>query len=106
LGLNVLALLAALADPKQLSIWAPLAGAILSYACAVTWLYEKPKPGRLLLFVIAAVALVGACFVQQLPDVSNFAADESTVAKPVSFFESETFVCTIWKTNVFTSGLL
>jgi hypothetical protein len=106
LGLNVLALLAAFADPKQLSIWAPLVGAALSYACAVTWLYEKAKPGQFLLFVIAAVALVGACFAQQLPDVSSFSTGESTVAKPIAFFESETAACAIWKTNVFTSGLL
>jgi hypothetical protein len=106
LGLNVLALLAAFADQKQLSIWSPLAGAVLSYACAATWLYEKAKPGRLLLFVIAAIALVGACFVQQLPDVGGFSVDESTVSKPVSFFESERVGCAIWKANVFTSGLL
>jgi hypothetical protein len=108
LGLNVLALLAAFADPKQLSIWAPLAGAVLSYACAVTWLYEKAKPGRALLILIAAAGLIGACVAQQLPGIAidgNFAS-ESTASKPVPAAAAEAVTCAIWKTNVFTSGLL
>jgi hypothetical protein len=106
LGLNVLALLAAFADPKQLSIWAPLAGAVLSYACAVTWLYEKVKPGRALLILIAAAGLIGACFAQQLPGTitQELVTEQSTAL--VSIVSSEAVTCTIWKTNVFTSGLL
>ena len=108
LGLNVLALLAAFADQKQLSIWSPLAGVVLSYACAVTWLYEKAKPGRALLILIAVAALAGACIAQQLPEPPTGQAimSESTAVRPVAAAASEAVTCTIWKVNIFTSGLL
>jgi hypothetical protein len=105
LGLNVLALLAAIADPKQLSLWPPLAGAMLSYACAVTWLYEKPQPGRALLFIVALTALVGACLALQLPGTVS----ETTAGQPFqsSAIELRTpAIQAFWYGNVFTSGLL
>lgn len=59
LGLNVLATLAALADRKELLLWPPLVVALLSYVCAAVWLYEKPSAGKLMLWSIAAVSLIG-----------------------------------------------
>ena len=46
LGLNVLATLAAVANRGQLLLWPPLAAAVLSYACAAVWLYEKIDAGK------------------------------------------------------------
>jgi hypothetical protein len=60
LGLNVLATLAAIASKGQLSIWPPFVGAIVSYLCSAVWLYEKPRWGIGLLFVVAVVSLIGA----------------------------------------------
>src|SRR5260221_12940446 len=60
LGLNVLALLVALAAPDKFSLWPPLLGACLSYAGAVTWLYEKPRAGIALLAMVGITGLVGA----------------------------------------------
>jgi hypothetical protein len=60
LGLNVLAVLVALAAPEQFPLWPPLAGACLSYAGAVAWLYEKPRAGIAMLVLVAIVGLVGA----------------------------------------------
>jgi hypothetical protein len=60
LGMNVLAALVAWQAPEQFSIWPPLAGAVLSYAGAVAWLYEKPTVGRALLALVAIMGLLGA----------------------------------------------
>jgi hypothetical protein len=60
LGLNVLAALVAWQAPERFSVWPPLAGAILSYAGAVAWLYEKPRAGRVLLAAVAIAGLTGA----------------------------------------------
>ena len=43
-----------------LSLWPPIAAAVLCYVCAVTWLYEKSAAGRVLLVIIAALTLSGA----------------------------------------------
>jgi hypothetical protein len=59
LGLNVLATLVAFADRQQFPLWPPLTAAILSYLCAAVWLYEKPLAGKVLLFAVAAVSLIG-----------------------------------------------
>jgi hypothetical protein len=60
LGLNVLAALAAWADPSKLYLWPPIVAAVLAYLCCVAWLYEMPKIGRSLLWSVAVVSLVGA----------------------------------------------
>jgi hypothetical protein len=60
LGLNVLAVLVALAAPAQFRLWPPLAGALLSYAGAVAWLYERSRAGIALLALVAITALAGA----------------------------------------------
>ncbi|HZZ28962.1 MAG TPA: hypothetical protein VFE46_13255 [Pirellulales bacterium] len=61
LGLNVLAVLAALADQSQLLLAPPIVAAVASYLCAAAWLYEKPKLGTTLLVLILYFSFVGAC---------------------------------------------
>lgn len=60
LGLNVLAALVATSARDQFALWPPLTGAVLSYAGAVAWLYEKPRAGTTLLVLVTAIALAGA----------------------------------------------
>ncbi len=60
LGLNVLAVLAAVAEPAQFRLWPPLIAACLSYAGAVAWLYEKRQAGFAILLLLAITTLVGA----------------------------------------------
>lgn len=60
MGLATLATLVALAYPDEFVLWPPLTVAILSYVGSVVWLYERPRPGAMILLVIATVALVGA----------------------------------------------
>lgn len=64
LGCNVLAGLAAWRLHTGAWGWC-VAGAALSYAGAVCWLYEKPKAGRLALWLVAAVALAGSWAAQR-----------------------------------------
>jgi hypothetical protein len=60
LGLNVLGTLAARSAPDRFAFWPPVVGAVLSYAGAVAWLYEKAAFGRMTLWLVAAVDLVGS----------------------------------------------
>ena len=46
LGFDVLATLVALTAPDRFASWPPLAAAVLCYFGAVSWLYEKPAPGK------------------------------------------------------------
>lgn len=62
LGLCVLAALVALSAPEHFHYGLPLAGAILSYAGSVMWLYEKRTAGRVVLLLVAAATLAGATF--------------------------------------------
>jgi len=89
LGLNVLATLAAVADSTQLLLRPPLTAAILSYVCAAVWLYEKPHAGKALLWLVAAVSLLGA-----LP--TRLTANPS--------FEKSAII--LWDFDPLTSGLL
>ena len=73
LGMNVLAALVAWQAPEQFSIWPPLAGAALSYAGAVSWLYEKATVGQALLALVAITGLVGAWLAT--PVATSAAAD-------------------------------
>ena len=57
LGLNVLATLIAISASSQFPLWPPLVAAVLSYVGSVIWLYEKPKPGIAVLWMIAAISL-------------------------------------------------
>lgn len=60
LGLNVLAAAVAGSDPARFSLFWPLLAAALSYASAVLFLYERPRPGAAALWAISATALLGA----------------------------------------------
>ena len=60
MGLSTLAALVAWAHPEQFPLWPPLTVAILSYVGSVIWLYEKPKPGIAILWVVSTIAIVGA----------------------------------------------
>ncbi|HEV3025902.1 MAG TPA: hypothetical protein VGX76_25685, partial [Pirellulales bacterium] len=62
LGLNATVSLVVWAGPagQALSLWLPLALAAASYAAAVCWLYEKPRPGIALLALLAATTLAAA----------------------------------------------
>ena len=132
LGLNVLAVLAALAGSKHLSdsgavdwsiryetpavqspahllVWPPLLAAFLSYACAAVWLYEKPFAGRVLLFAVAAVSLLATWSCQPLPFFSELRA-------PTPWQNISVYVTTaaapldaslvLWRLSAVFSGLL
>ena len=60
LGLNVLAALVAVSAPAEFSLAPPLVAALLSYAGAVAWLYEKPRPGTIILWLVALATISGA----------------------------------------------
>jgi hypothetical protein len=86
LGLNVLAALVAIAAPEQFRLWPPLAGAVLSYLGAALWLYEKPKPGIVILVAISAVALAGAWLA--LPSTAS--ATEGSAAQALRWLDPPT----------------
>lgn len=67
LGLNVLAALVAVSVRGQFALWPPLVGSLLSYVGSVIWLYEKPRPGILSLWLIAGVSLLGGWLAMQVP---------------------------------------
>jgi hypothetical protein len=79
LGLNVLATLAALADRKNLWLWPPIAGIVCSYLCAAVWLYEIPRLGRLLLWCVSLVSLVGSCLDQTVQPASSVSTNPGSV---------------------------
>ena len=92
LGLNVLAALVAGADPARFSLWQPVTAAVISYAGAVAWLYEKPKAGMACLAGVAAASLIGALqSMEQLQDTGTEASNISAA---------------LWTLDVLTSGLL
>ncbi len=64
LGCNVLAGLTAWRLQTWAGAWC-VVGAVLSYAGAVCWLYEKQKAGRLALWLVAAAALAGSWAAQR-----------------------------------------
>ncbi|MCA9263976.1 MAG: hypothetical protein KDA60_09025 [Planctomycetales bacterium] len=47
-----------------------VAAAVLSYAGAVCWLYEAPRPGKIALLLVAVCGLLGAQSVQTSPNQS------------------------------------
>ena len=59
MGLSTLTALVALAKPESIPLWPAVTAAVLSYVGSVTWLYEKAKPGVLILYVVAGVGLTG-----------------------------------------------
>jgi hypothetical protein len=59
LGVNTLAALA-LAQLSALAMWLAIAAAALSYIGSVSWLYEAPRAGRAMLWLVAASSLAAA----------------------------------------------
>ena len=59
LGLASLAALVSFSAAPE-TLWYCVAAAIGSYLGAVYWLFEKPAPGKLMLFAVALAALLGA----------------------------------------------
>lgn len=74
LGLNVLAAAVAASDTERFSLAWPIAAAVLSYASAAAFLYERSQMGAKLLWVIAGVTLAGAWS-------ATAATGESTLAR-------------------------
>ncbi len=75
LGLNALAALALGSSPSALgSPWPAIVAAILSYAGAVAWLYERPRLGLGFLAAVAAMDLAAALLAAPV-------ATESTTAR-------------------------
>jgi hypothetical protein len=87
LGMNVLAALVAWTAPEQFSIWPPVAGAGISYAGAVAWLYEKPRIGRALLALVAICGLAGAWLA--MPPILSTTA-ESPIANALRWLDAPT----------------
>jgi hypothetical protein len=67
LGLNVLATMVAWTAPQRFSLWPPVAAAVLSYVGSVVWLYEKPRAGRVLLWLVSGVCITGAWSAMEWP---------------------------------------
>lgn len=84
LGLNVLATLIALSAPTQFALWPPLAASVLSYVGSVVWLYEKPRPGIVLLWILAIVSLVGGWLAMDLTRA------DSTLARVLTWLDVPT----------------
>ena len=59
MGLSALGLMVAF-KVDAFSIWPPLAATVLSYIGSVIWLYQKPRPGRVVLVLVAVCAIIGA----------------------------------------------
>ncbi len=78
LGLSVLATMVAFGAPDQFAIWPPLAAAVLSYVGSVAWLYEKPKVGIPVLWLVAACTLLGAW--TDMPPTSGDCAGATALA--------------------------
>jgi hypothetical protein len=100
LGLSVLATLAALGSGGQIPWWQPLAAAVLSYACAVGMLYEKPKLGTRLLALVFGISVANAVATQTVLGSNGI---------PTPLVESH--ICesakVLWYSNVVSSaGLL
>jgi hypothetical protein len=67
LGLGVLGSAVAWSQPERFALWPALTMAVLSYVGSVVWLYEKPAAGRVLLFLVAGMALVGSWIATDIP---------------------------------------
>ena len=59
MGLMTLASMVAFARPDVVPLALPATAAVLSYMASVVWLYEKPRAGVAMLYLIAAIALCG-----------------------------------------------
>ena len=100
LGLNVLASLATWMGFSQTSLplWPPLAAAILSYAGAVFWLYEAPRPGKAALVAIAAATLAGAWLAAAVPESASLESARLESALPAASI--------LWRLDPVAGGLV
>ena len=64
LGLATLAALALSQLAPAAAMWCSIAAATVSYVGAVCWLYESPRAGRLMLWLVAACSLASALLAQ------------------------------------------
>ncbi|MGD9724182.1 MAG: hypothetical protein AB7O59_23160 [Pirellulales bacterium] len=74
LGLTVLATLVAFGARDQFALAPPLAAATVSYVGSVAWLYEKPRAGVVLLWLVAGLTLWGAWADTQFDSAASPAA--------------------------------
>jgi hypothetical protein len=74
LGLGVLAATVSWIEGSGLPLWPAATVALLSYASAVIWLYEKPRPGIIALALVAAASLCGAWLVEGASDDERLSA--------------------------------
>jgi hypothetical protein len=82
LGLNALAALIAWNSPYP--AWPALAATVLSYTSAVVWLYEKPRPGKVALVLVAAASLLATWLAQSNVTSSAAAATILTRLDPLT----------------------
>ena len=99
LGLNVLAMLAALSSGGQLPWWQPLIAAVLCYACAIAMLYERTSLGVRILALVAALSLTDAIVTQTLSIAGG-------VPAPIVDSALSDGVKTLWGFNAVSSGML
>ncbi|MAT69003.1 MAG: hypothetical protein CMJ58_05710 [Planctomycetaceae bacterium] len=91
---------------------AAIVAAVASYAGAVCWLYESPRAGRALLFVVAVAALLAAGLADdfqatQTPAyqaAAEAAEEEATVVKPSAAYSQA--AAALRGADRFSSGLL
>ncbi len=83
LGLSVLAGAVTWIGGGELPLWPAIAGAGLSYASSVVWLFERPRPGIVALLLAAAVALCGAW----LTDPSAARGESLTTSHVLAFID-------------------
>src|SRR5436190_6695788 len=66
LGLSVLAGGVSWVQGHAVPLWPAVGPSLLSSSASVLWLYERPRPGILMLLSVAGVALYGAWLVDAL----------------------------------------
>jgi hypothetical protein len=63
-----------------LPLWPAIAGAVLSYAASVAWLYERPRAGIVLLLAIAGVTFAGAWLTERAAAPAEAAGSGTVLA--------------------------
>src|SRR5487761_1075528 len=104
LGLNVLAALLAWTTPaeSQIAVWPAVVAAVLSYAGAAAWLYERAGLGLLALAITAASSLTGAWFSQ--PGVADFVRSQNVVSPPAEILTNSAAGLVLWALDPICGG--
>lgn len=84
MGLNAVAVLACWQRDGGRRIAVPIIAAIASYIGSALWLYELPKPGKIALWVVAVLSIVGAWLSQSHTIAGYSVADVLWALDPVS----------------------